>query len=96
MKELIAIYGFCALGVGISIVLPVLRQALPKPKGTTAGVSALLPRFWTFAKPYLATGIFSLLVALLLVAFLREQLTDWRAALLAGYAADSTLQKLKG
>jgi hypothetical protein len=33
---------------------------------------------------------------MLLVAFLREQLADWRAALLAGYAADSTLQKLKG
>lgn len=96
MKELAVIYSFCALGVFISIVLPVLRQALPKPEGTTAGLSALVPRIWNFTRPYLATGIFSLLVALLLVAFLQEQLTDWRAALLAGYTADSTLQKLKG
>jgi len=96
MKEFLPVYGFCTLGVIISILLPVLRQALPQPRATTAGISAILPRIWKVAKPYLALGLFSLLVAILLVAFLQDQLTDWKAALLAGYAADSTLQKLKG
>jgi hypothetical protein len=40
--------------------------------------------------------MFSLLTALLVVAFTQETLTDWKAALLAGYAWDSTIQKLKG
>lgn len=96
MNQVFTIYGFCALGVFISVLLPILRRALPKPDGTPAGLSALLPRVWACAKPYVVTGIFSLVVAVLLVAFLQDQLTDWRAALLAGYAADSTLQKMKG
>jgi hypothetical protein len=93
------IYLYCAAGVAISILLPVLRQWLPHPRkeeGTGAGVSGWFPQFWRVARPYVVLGVFSLAVALLLVAFVQDQLTDWRAALLAGYASDSTLQKLKG
>jgi len=47
-------------------------------------------------KPYLALGLFSLLTALLVVAFLGDTLgSDWRPAFVAGYAWDSTLQKVK-
>jgi len=95
MNSFVAVYGFCVLGVVVSILLPILRQAIPRPQGETAGVDAIVPKIWKIAKPYLALGLFSLIVALLLVAFLKDQLTDWRGALLAGYAADSTLQKLK-
>lgn len=97
VSDFLTIYLFCALGVAISVLLPVLRQSLPKTgAGAPAGVSGWLPRFWAAAKPYLALTLFSLFVALLLVAFIQDQLTDWRAAVLAGYASDSTLQKLRG
>lgn len=90
------IYGFCTLGVLLSVLLPILKKALPKPEATTAGVEGIFPRLLRVAKPYLVTGLYSLGVAILLVAFLHETLGDWRAALLAGYAGDSTLQKLRG
>jgi len=86
---------FCALGIVISVILPILRQALPAPKGGTAGVMAILPRLWEKAKPYVALCIFSLLTSLLLLAFAGDTIKDWRVALLVGYAWDSTLQKLK-
>jgi len=38
---------------------------------------------------------FSCLAGLIVLAALAEQITQWNAALLAGYAADSTLQKLR-
>ena len=84
MNESVLIYGSCVLGVFISIVLPVVRQALPKPPVQTADVSTVFQRIWKYTQPYLVTGLFSLIVGLLLVAFLREQLTDWRSGLLAG------------
>jgi hypothetical protein len=98
MNDFVVIYLSCVLGVFISIILPVLRQALPTPPPTKAigTPPSIYQRIWEQTKPYLVTGLFSLLVSILLVAFLKEQLTDWRAGILAGYAADSTLQKLKG
>jgi hypothetical protein len=97
MTEYWDIYLWVALGVVISVVLPILRELIPKPSGgVTAGVSGFLPRLWAAAKPYLALMLFSLIVALLIVAMIQDQLGDWRAALLAGYTADSTLQKVRG
>jgi hypothetical protein len=93
---LVETYLFCVLGIAISIILPIIRQALPKPKGGTAGIEGFIPRLWPIAKPYLVLGVFSLVVGLLIVAFAGDTLADWRAALLVGYAWDSTLQKLKG
>ena len=47
------------------------------------------------AAPYLVLGVASLLTAVLVVAVAGDKLTDYRAAILAGYAWDSTLQKLR-
>lgn len=84
-------YLFSAFGILISIVLPILREMIP-----TGGKMRGFPEMWEIIKPYLAICMFSLLTALLVVAFTQETLTDWKAALLAGYAWDSTIQKLKG
>lgn len=99
MKDLLFIYGVISLGVLISVMLPVLKQYIIRPKleddGELAGGGGTFSKFLTTAKPYLITGLFSLVVGLLLMAFLGDNLEDWRAALLAGYAGDSTLQRLR-
>lgn len=95
MENIITIYLFCVVGVMISILLPILRQALPRPANSVAGIDGILPRIINTAKPYMALGLFSLVVAALVLAVFYDSLTDWRAAILAGYTADSTLQKLK-
>jgi hypothetical protein len=84
------LYLAVALGVAVSIVLPLIRPLLPKPPAA----KAVAGNRWAFAKPYLITGIFSLVVALILVAFLGETIDTWQKAFLAGYTADSTLQKI--
>lgn len=84
------------MGVIISVILPIIRKMIPGQKGGPAGVGGFLTRFWPIAKPYVLLGVFSLLVSLLIVAFIGDTLTDWRVALIAGYAWDSTLQKIKG
>jgi len=77
------------VGVVISVILPVLRKMLPKPRNMTYRT-----HFWDTAKPYLALGVFSLVVGLLMIASLGDNLTDWKVSLLLGYAWDSSLQKL--
>ena len=72
----------------ISVLLPLIRALLPKPPQPLAG----LPR-WERTRPYVVTGIFSLVVALLVVAAMGSQLDTWSKALIAGYLWDSTLQK---
>jgi hypothetical protein len=49
---------------------------------------------WQTIRPYVATGIFSLVAAVLIVAAMGDRLDSWSAALIAGYTWDSTLQKL--
>ena len=91
----LTIYLFCVIGIIVSIVLPILRGLLPKPPGPpTAAAASRFTKFWVHARPYLVVGLFSLLTGILIVAFTYGTLKDWRAALLAGYAWDSTLQKL--
>jgi hypothetical protein len=82
--------GFTALGVAISVVLPLIRAILPRPQQAFRE----WVDFWDKARPYVATALFSLLVAVLLMAYLGDTITSWKAALLAGYSCDSTLQKL--
>ena len=90
------IYYCCVLGIMISILLPILRGLLPQPAGMVKANAAgtFLSDLWIQAKPYLVVGLFSLLTGILIVAFTYGTLKDWRAALLAGYAWDSTLQKI--
>jgi len=99
MKEFLINYGIVSLGVLISIILPVVKRYIkPDPneiRGQTVGAGGKFSEFLTKAKPYLMTGLFSLIVGLLILAFMWNEIQDWRAALLAGYAGDSTLQKLR-
>ncbi len=89
------IYFSVALGVIISIILPILRAMLPKAVVTTlAKKESRVSKLWAVTKPYVVTGIFSLLVAVVIVAFLGDAIDTWQKAFLAGYTADSTLQKL--
>ena len=83
------IYFSVAAGVAISVILPLIKALLP-----VAGTRALGRQVWPRIRPYVATGIFSLLVAVLVVAAMGDKLTSWSAALIAGYTWDSTLQKL--
>ena len=84
------IYLSVAAGVAVSVILPLIRPMLPKPLNMRNAPTD----FWVYAKPYLTTALFSLIVALILVAFLGETLNTWQSAFLAGYTADSTLQKI--
>jgi len=85
MKDFWINYGIICGGVLISIFLPVVKQYIIKPRGG---------RF-VASKPYLMTGLFSLMVGLLIFAFVEETITGWKEALLAGYVWDSTLQKIR-
>ncbi|MBL7222451.1 MAG: hypothetical protein ISS72_01230 [Candidatus Brocadiae bacterium] len=94
-------YLWCAVGIIISVVLPIVWEVVyryfpkPTPSAEPAAARAALGAFWRTVKPYVLLGIASLLTAILVVAFLGDTLKDYRAALLAGYAWDSTLQKLR-
>lgn len=96
MNNFLFNYGMVALGVFISLMLPVLKQYVIRPADQEA-TARMSPgaRFWVVARPYLVTALFSLILGLLIVAAAPDTLNDWRAALLAGYAGDSTLQKLR-
>jgi hypothetical protein len=88
--------GFAALGVAASVLIPVLRAAVPKTRAL--GLQAQGSSWWPTAKPYLALAVFSIIVATLVLAAAEaadKPLRVWWEALLAGYVSDSTLQKLK-
>lgn len=82
-------YGFSVLGILISIALPILRRQLPTP-------SLLAPSDLPAWKRYGAIGLFSLVTAVVVIAFGKSSVATWQwfDALLAGYAWDSTLQKV--
>jgi hypothetical protein len=82
-------YGFVVLGILVSIVLPILRQLLPKARRLGPDD----PPAW---KVYLAVGLFSLLTAVIILAIARDKVPNWQwqDALLAGFAWDSMLQKV--
>ena len=83
------IYLWVAGGIAISVILPLIRSLLPKPPPALRGKDK-----WLTIRPYVATGVFSLIVALLIVAAMGDLLNTWATALIAGYTWDSTLQKL--
>jgi hypothetical protein len=93
-----SIYFWCLLGIIISALLPSLwsyvRLRFPAASDATARTIDL-PGFLELVRPYAALAVASALTALLVVAFLGDSLPDPRAAILAGYAWDSTLQKLR-
>jgi hypothetical protein len=91
--EQLTLFLCAALGVLISIVLPLLRAILPKPK--TLQILGDEKSFWEQANPYLVTGLFSLISGVLIWASFGAEI-DFKSAIIAGYAWDSTLQKLRG
>jgi chromate transport protein ChrA len=82
-------------GIVISVLYPILRQALPRPRVGVAGVPGFLPRAWNASKPYIVTLIFAFVTAPLIMAFLGDKLDSWPAALLAGFAWEATIEKVK-
>jgi len=90
--EEFTLYLFAGLGVLISIVLPLLRSMLPKPPQVRLANG---PTFWEKAKPYLITAAFSLISGILIYAGFGDGIEP-KEAIIAGYAWDSTLQKLRG
>ena len=89
-------YLWCAVGILLSIMLPILKVLIPKPKPPTEakGFGEQGKKAWEILRPYVITTIFSLLTAILIVAFATDSLKTWNIAVLAGYAWDSTLQKI--
>jgi len=94
----VTIYLWCLAGIAVSALLPGLWHyvRLRFPSTPDAMPKTIdLPGYWELLRPYAALGLASALTALLVVAFVGDSLTDARAAILAGYAWDSTLQKMR-
>jgi hypothetical protein len=91
------LYIWCVGGIVISVLLPVLwvsvRSYFPAKAGP-AGLREDGNALWSAIKPYFLLGIASAATALLVMFALGDQVTTAKAAMLAGYAWDSTLQKL--
>src|SRR5438045_3261924 len=84
-------YLWIACGVVVAIVLPVLRAKVASDWPSTAGG---VP---DWVKKYGRLLMFSLLTALVLLAFLRsqdEETLTWWSAFLAGFAWEAGLEKL--
>lgn len=78
-------YGLVSLGVLVSVLLPILRGKLPNPV-------AQVPR--AGLRAYWVIGGISAATALIVLAINNGEFQSPYAALLAGYAWDSTLQKV--
>ncbi len=103
-KAVFISYCWCVLGIVISVVLPVLWSTVnyyfpSKNPAAARTLSFQIPEeiksLWHAIKPYVVLGLASALTAILIVALVGKELADYRAAILAGYAWDSTLQKFR-
>lgn len=98
----ITLYFAAAGGVATSILLPVLIRAVrtefavavPQGKKTRSALVRALVAVWPAVRKYLLLLAFSLLTAFLIVAALGDSIGTWGAAFIAGYAWDSTIQKI--
>src|ERR1700744_406569 len=81
-------------GILLSTALPILRSLLPRPPAAAAAL-AVDGGVWAELRPFVVIGSFSVLTAVLVLAFAGDAFHQWKwyQALLAGYAWDSTLQK---
>jgi hypothetical protein len=94
MCLLLSIYFCVFVGIVISVILPILRKAIPTPPQDSTFRNVLFKdRIWPIAKPYLMLGAFSALAAIIIVASVGDTLADWRLAVIAGFSWDSLLQK---
>lgn len=85
-------FGLVALGIVISVVLPILIVAVKKafPNSSVRSFGQL--PFWRFVKPYLILGAFAAVTGLLLVLVI--PIDSVATAVLTGFAWDKTLQTL--
>lgn len=91
----LGIYPYVVLGIAISVILPILKKAIPQPSTDSKYFDASLgARVWPIAKPYVIIGIVSLIIGILVVAISGDTLEDWTTALMAGFTWDSILQKV--
>lgn len=86
-------YLWAALGVALSVLIPVVAKAVKDALPQGGAADAATPNVRDFAKPYLLVAVMSLLIAVLIIAF--AEFKDWRAAVIGGYAWDATLQKIR-
>lgn len=95
LEIFLGIYPYVVLGIAISVVLPILKKAIPTPSRESKYANeALTSRIWPIAKPYVIIGIVSLIIGILVVAISGNTLEDWTTALMAGFTWDSILQKV--
>ncbi len=88
------IYPYVVLGIVFSVIIPILRQSLPKPAPQSKyDGKDFFDRIWPIAKPYIVLMIFSLIIGVFVVALSGDILADSTKALLAGFTWDSILQK---
>ena len=94
------LYFSAAAGVVASVLLPIMVHVVRDQFNVaeTSGKASLWKRAantaWPYVKKYLILLCFSLVVACVIVAVLGDTIHGWKAAFLAGYAWDSTIQKL--
>jgi len=86
-------YWYVVVGIVISVVLPILHVMLPTKRSAEI-LSDYDNSLLKYAKSYIILGLFSILAGLVIYASLPVEI-DPPQALIAGYAFDSTLQKLK-
>ena len=92
IPEIGVIFLACALGVALSIAIPILRKALGLGgESDSLGASGGL---WAVLRPYVIFAVLSLAVALVIV--FTTELKYPKAGFVAGYLFDSTLQKITG
>jgi len=92
-------YELCIVGIVISVLLPPLwvfvKNKFQPPETGAKGLKAAASFVWTLLVPYLALGAASVLTSILVIAFVGDKIETSAGAVLAGYAWDSTLQKLR-
>jgi len=101
----IVVFFYMALGVLISIVLPILAgfvREFIRSDIERHSLSGRFKKLWRSTRNYVTIGLFSFVTAGVLFAFYRASLLpgqaglidNWAKAFLYGYAYDSTIQKL--
>ncbi len=86
----------------MSILLPVMiravradfNAAMPAAKRATPWLVRIAAAAWPQVRKYFVLLAFSLLTALLIIAALGDSIGSLGAAFVAGYAWDSTIQKI--
>jgi hypothetical protein len=71
-------------------------QRMPWRQALLPAVAKGVRHIWPILRPYLELSAFSLITAVVILAFLDKPITSWRVGFAAGYLWDSTVQKIAG